>query len=505
MRRRIRITVFSGVVLLSLALLSPVGRAAFKPWIHPDLSIQYEHGRSVGSGEFGADPRYQSIALTGHAAETKTFLIRVRSAEGVDTLTISGAGSDANFDVVYLAGLTSTNDITDQVLAGTYTLTGLQPMHPKYIRMIATAHADAVAGAGIWPVRAASVTNPTRIDAVQGEFMIPAVQTSAIDKTGHLRCTASFPSTTLTPGSPTGVIFSVKNISHQPVDSAMYLGTLKFQDQNGTVLGNTFVPYIEYFPFPQPIKAGHVRRMYVFDTLPRWPGTLTVTPTCRFAGRHGLSLPPSHMDVNVPGPTPRPSDAVDAAVAATGGLFDSCNPEGRGHDVLGRFDPPVAGTSDTPMQTRCWAEVTSSPGFDVVTLSYVTPQDVPPVELPEDFNFWGGGVRLPKHESAEAGRWNFVVTANGTHSYGFAMQSHTLVGPGRATAYELFGDAWEGGGWGSCGFYGYALGWGIDGGFYLDWVNDCPGGAKEATRGQVTSPSRPSWSPGDPPIVVRGA
>jgi len=503
MRRRTRIIALPAIALLSLAVLSPVARAV-TPWIHPDLSIQYEHGGFVGSGQFGDDPRYESIALTGHAGATKTFLIRVRSAGGVDTLTISGGGSDANFDVTYLAGTTSTNDITDQVVGGTYTLTDLQPSHPKYIRMIATAHADATAGAGIWPVRATSVTYPTRIDAVQGEFMIPAVTTSALDKTGHLRCTASFPSATLTPGSPTGVIFSVKNVSRHPVDSALYLGTLRFQDQNGTMLGNTFVQNIGYFPFPQTIKAGHVRRMYAFDTLPRWPGTLTVTPTCRFAGRHGLSLPPLQMDVTVPGPTPRPSDAVDAAVAATGGLFDSCNPEGRGHDVLGQFDPPVAGTSDTPMQTRCWAEVTSSPGFDVVTLYYVTPQDVPPVELPEGLGYFGF-VRLPKHESAEAGRWSFVVTANGTHSYGFAMQSHTLVGPGRANAYEMFSGAWQNGGWGRCGFYGYALGWGIDGGYYLDWVNDCAGGAAGPTRDQVTSPSRPSWRPGDPPFVVSGA
>jgi hypothetical protein len=500
-----RITALPAIVLLSLAALSPVAGAAFTPWIHPDLSIQYEHGSFVGGGAFDSDPRYQSIALTGHAGATKTFLIRIRSAEGVDTLTISGGGSDANFDVTYLAGTASTRDITDQIVAGTYTLTDLQPTHPKYIRMIATAHADTTAGAGIWPVRATSVTHPDRVDAVQGEFMIPAVTTSARDKTGDLRCTASFPSATLTPGSPTGAIFSVKNISHHSVDTAIYLGTLKFEDQNGTVLGNTFIPYLDYFPFSQPLKAGHVRRMYVFDTLPRWPGTLTVTPACRFSGRHALSLPPVRMDVTVPGPTPRPSDAVDTAVAATGGLFDLCNPEGRGHDVLGRFDPPVAGTSDTPMQTRCWAEVTSSPGFDVVTLFYVTPQDVPPVEIPDDFGFFGGGVRLPKHESAEAGRWSFVVTANGAHSYGFATQSHTLVGPGRANAYEMLSGVWRDGGWGSCGFDGYALGWGIDGGYYLDWVNACLGGAAGPVRSRITSPSRPSWRPGDPPVVVSGA
>jgi hypothetical protein len=472
-------------------------------FVHPDIAIRRGHGDFVGSGSFDTDAEYQQIAVAREPGVATTFLIRVRSVGATQSIVLAGPGATPGFDVTYLAGTTGTNDITAEVVAGTRTIVDLPPGHVRYLRLIVTAHPDAAPQRTAWDVTATSASDPTLVDAVRATIVLPAVTTSSLDRTGDLRCTASFPATTVDPGTPTGVLFTVTNESDESVTTYADTGALRFTDGSGHVLGDTLIPYRGGFSFPRTIRPGHTIELYGFDTLVRWPGTLTVIPTCRSFGSRGLRLPPVSLEVSVPAPAPRAAEAVHRAVDATNGLFETCRPDGRGRPVQGIFEVPATGRSDEALSTRCWAKVSEYPGFDIVTLSFITPQDLAPYDVDQDepeFEF-DGIQYLPTHGSSATARWDFVVTADGAHSYGFASQARTNPADRFATSYFFYDDRWTIGGWSRCGYEGYAVGWGIDV-FYVDWVNGCP---STRSRSGITAPADAdtAWSMPAPGVLTR--
>jgi hypothetical protein len=466
----------------------------------PDLAIRHGSSGFVGGGYIDDTADYEEIGVTAAPGASMRFVLRVRNTGGTDSIRLAGAGPTTDIDVTYLAGLTGTKDITDEVVAGTRVITDLAAGHVRYLRLLLTVHSDADPQVGHWQTTATSVSYPTRVDAVRATVMVPAVTTSALNATGELRCSASFASTTVDPGTLTGAVISVTNETRHPVDTPAWYATLRFTDGSGSVLGDTGNPYLGRFAFPRTIRPGHTVPLYVYDTLVRWPGSLDIVPMCWGLDRHAMSLPPVTVEITVPTPAPRPAGAVNRAVAATHGLFDTCNPDGRGRPVVGTFEVPVADSDDEPLSTRCWAKVREYPGFDVVTLSFISPQDLSTYEVDQDepeFEF-DGIQYLPAGSSAVTARWDFVVTADAAHSYGFASQARTNGADRFATSYLFYDGDWVVGGEGRCGYQSYSFGWGVDV-FYLDWVNGCP-----ATHARTTAARGSSgWTSPEPGVLVR--
>jgi len=68
---------------------------------------------------------------------------------------------------------------------------------------------------------------------------------------------------------------------------------------------------------------------------------------------------------------------MDRAVAATGGLFDTCRPGPDGQPMDGVLNPPVVGHPPTvdplPLDATCWAQVRRGAGFLDITLFFEAP------------------------------------------------------------------------------------------------------------------------------------
>jgi len=123
------------------------------------------------------------------------------------------------------------------------------------------------------------------------------------------------------------------------------------------------------------------------------------------------------------GPTPSDADAIDRAVAATKGLYDSCHPGSHGEPVDGVLRPPIPGgvqpspllsptvtapdpdVTPLPFEATCWAVIEPGPGFVDVTLYFSSPQtgSTRPTSGPE------GLPTLAPGRPTEVGRWEMLV------------------------------------------------------------------------------------------------
>jgi hypothetical protein len=294
----------------------------------------------------------------------------------------------------------------------------------------------------------------------------PPMRVSALTHNGAFRCRAEFDQPVLRPGYETGVSFSVTNRTDRRRTISAF-GVLEFSDAAGNEVWDTYPEYFGPY-FSVRIPAGGTRRIPTFDVRLRWGGPLTIQPEC--AGLR-VDLASRTFDVSVPGPTPRPSDAILAIQPFTGPLTDACAPGARGQDAVGVLDPPpVADPALLPQSVRCWAHVRQEPGFDLVTYFIVTPDTLGRFEMDDRCVFCFFGSRPPANMAA--GRWDFVVTADQVRTVFSASGAKTNVSEGRAGSFAVIDGTWHEEGSGSCGYEGIAI-WFRGSGFSFDWVNAC--------------------------------
>ncbi len=102
------------------------------------------------------------------------------------------------------------------------------------------------------------------------------------------------------------------------------------------------------------------------------------------------------------------AEALDLALAQTGGLFDECRPK-LGEDAIGVIHPPVdVGWYLEPLEARCRGYVRRTQDSVVVDLVVATPPELPlPDELSEGET---RGLSIPPNVApAEISRWTFLV------------------------------------------------------------------------------------------------
>jgi hypothetical protein len=251
----------------------------------------------------------------------------------------------------------------------------------------------------------------------------PNPESVTVVATGYpLACTFRVLSSVVQPGEPVRWQIVLDNRGNQTIHHGNYDGYFAFKitDSSGPVVYDAapiFANLQGLFDMGSDLPAGKTRTISGFPVSLRWPGRLDISTTCPGAelvapNRRALSFPALHslpVLLAVPGPAPSAADALDRALAETGGLFDACRPALDGGEVIGRIDPPDGHPGVPPLRARCSADIEPEPGFDVVTLLIVTPPDAPHVPIPEYFSI---GFNLHAGSVWEVTRWRFVVTSD---------------------------------------------------------------------------------------------
>lgn len=229
---------------------------------------------------------------------------------------------------------------------------------------------------------------------------------------GTLRCTVELPVNPLVPGEPTGVVFTVENVTDATVQVRLsangYAGWLvfagggtEFQDSQRlrAGLGGPL-------PDEMALAPGESVDIGAMDTAVLWAGPLDVTPHCV-----DRALPAVQMEVEAPGAPADPDASIAQAVSALGDAFDGCVPTTSGTWVTGTF-----GAAEGTIDARCGAYVIERDGFDVVALAAVSPPDAPELDLAQlpDRIEAVPNLSFPNGTSVRVSWWVLVVTRDST-------------------------------------------------------------------------------------------
>ena len=287
----------------------------------------------------------------------------------------------------------------------------------------------------------------------------PAITVGAAFHGADARCEATLRTPVVRPGQTPGVLFRLTNEGAAPIRYGTYQDYFEVKDGHGGTVSE-WVDRFEGIPPPLPapmpdrsLKGGASTTFSATDMpVVRWEGSLSIHLTCPFVIGHlqgnelhmlaSPTLPPLPLEVVASAPAPAVGVAVDRAVAATRGLFDSCRPRGDGSPVNGEIRPPKVARPwkivPDPMRARCWAQIERHSGFDVVTLWFVTPPNVPAPTLSGSTGSTGS-IQLPAIPTAEVFRWTIVVTPSST----VPSLSHTNGKSATPTVgYDFENDHW---------------------------------------------------------------
>ncbi len=299
----------------------------------------------------------------------------------------------------------------------------------------------------------------------------PRTTVSRVVDGGELRCTGSVPSSIL-PAHPLSVFLRLTNITSHPV--ALPEGetswSLNVTAAEGPVYDSSFRSAFEPPPTPtpsSPLLPGHSIQTTSDQVAAQWGGPLRVVARCA-----GDRLPPLTVRVASPGPTPSTTSALRQSLRETGGLFRRCSPTSPAVAVLGTIEPP-SGQAPASVAT-CAATVHVYDGFDVVTLSVITPPGA-------DVGLPGANAylppTLPPREAAEGIVWRFVVSVRGAIDVGGSSRSRSWSGGVVPAKRALVPDfTWDGSVWskgiGSCGSTAIAVG--PRAGALIQFISACP-------------------------------
>ena len=141
----------------------------------PDCRVRLlSESKLLGNGVYNRSGASQTRATTSPAATTTTFVFSLQNDATIsDALQVSAPGSTAGFTVHYLSGTSGSTDITAAVVAGTYRTAALAPAALKALRLQVTVTAGTAPGtSATWLVTAASVADPTTVDACAAQLTV---------------------------------------------------------------------------------------------------------------------------------------------------------------------------------------------------------------------------------------------------------------------------------------------------------------------------------------------
>jgi hypothetical protein len=279
-------------------------------------------------------------------------------------------------------------------------------------KILITAFALALSVTGCTTGNRAGKDHPSAGDKGPG-LVGHEIAVSALTHRGAVKCTATFPSLTIMPGAPTGVRFTVENISEPGFSiseggGSGQTGYLIERSSTGTLIQNTSHMGDGVTggpPIPSPIPIGSAMSMPASDAPVLYPGVIVVTPVCPLTPR-SLTLPPVHLNVSATGRAPAAEDAIRRAVAAAGTAFSGCAPTQDQEWVMGTSRT----TSGTPFIARCGALVLHNPGFVVVLLGIVSPPRAPAIDLDAMASQLSPMKTIGVQSAVAVSVWRFVVT-----------------------------------------------------------------------------------------------
>lgn len=141
----------------------------------PDGLISLARNRLyAGNDIYNTTGANQTKEATVKAGNARTFFIRGQNdGDARDAFKVKGCEPSTGFKVTYLAGLTGTNDITQEVLAGTYKLRRVIPGARKTFRVVIRAANGADVGMKkSCQVAITSMARPTSKDIVKGTVRV---------------------------------------------------------------------------------------------------------------------------------------------------------------------------------------------------------------------------------------------------------------------------------------------------------------------------------------------
>jgi hypothetical protein len=295
-----------------------------------------------------------------------------------------------------------------------------------------------------------------------------AISSSRLILGGRVRCTATV-TTPVHVGGVLRVVFSVRNVSQQPVKvplahEDLWLvvegadGTTYDTRRAAEATGSLGGPYIA----PTTIRAGGTETRPFSYLRVRWSGPLRVTPGCEQA-----ALPPIRVAVTTAGRPSSASMAVADVVDASGHLLDHCRPQAIGVAVTGQITPPSGDAP--PMQARCSMALEPRRGFSIAQVLVVTPPSLQGMHIQEPYEklAW-----LAQGRNAEAIAWEFVVTRDGAISVDSFEVDATKPGNRMAPDWNWTGSDWQGPGGSRCG--GFGGGGGGAAGPMVEFITVCP-------------------------------
>jgi hypothetical protein len=239
--------------------------------------------------------RYAYLRIGNASSAAQTF--RVRGSSGRDGISLSYED----------LGL----DVTDQVVAGTYSVTVRRSSSRVILVHVRAARTSVAGEQESFRFRAVNSAEPTLLDVVRATVTVGPLTVWGVNYSGTLRCTASFPSRAFTPGFETGVSFTLTNLTATTLPPQGVFGYVVFLDGAGHKLWDTAPRYEGPRPGTQGLDPHETVTVYGFDTRTRWSGPLLVRPVC--AGLR-LRMPTTRFDVSKPGAPDTVADAIDAAV-----------------------------------------------------------------------------------------------------------------------------------------------------------------------------------------------
>jgi lysophospholipase L1-like esterase len=151
--------------------------AGFAPLARPDAGIKLVgDAHFVGDGIYNHSGQGQTRSTQLHVGRKKTFTALIQNDGRIrDDLVVWGHAAIDGTRVTYLRGLRGDTDITDAIVAGTFSFTEVAPGGERYIRMIVEVSKAQLAGQTTsWPVRVSSAFDAQRFDVAQARIDVRA-------------------------------------------------------------------------------------------------------------------------------------------------------------------------------------------------------------------------------------------------------------------------------------------------------------------------------------------
>jgi hypothetical protein len=137
------------------------------PVMRPDAMVAL-NGATLGNDVYGPNASGQSIVGKIGPHETRVFTFTFQNdGEAADTFRLSGPGSTSLVTATYYSGVEGTTDITDQVVAGTFTTASIAPGDSMTVRLSLQAGSITKRTIQKWQMKARSVTDSTKADAAR--------------------------------------------------------------------------------------------------------------------------------------------------------------------------------------------------------------------------------------------------------------------------------------------------------------------------------------------------